>query len=265
MRTISINGVEIAYDVHGTDGPWVVFGHSLGCTRAMWQRQIDSLARNCRVLAYDLRGHGQSATGDATAQGSLAQLASDVRSLMDQLTIERAHFVGISIGGMIGQTLAIESPDRIASLVVANTTAFMPPPAVQLWAQRIEAARTHGVASLARPSIERWFPEDFRGAHPALIEQMIQMFSTTSFRGYEFCSRAIMGLDTREGLARIRCPVLIIGGSEDPGAPVEALGQMQQALAQSELVLLQGAGHLSNIDRPEEFTAALSKFLLRCT
>lgn len=263
MSTITVNGAEIAYDVHGTSGSWVIFSHSLGCTRSMWRQQVEALAGRFRVLSYDLRGHGQSGTGPVGVQGSLAQLASDVRSLMDHLAIEQSQFVGISIGGMIGQTLAIDSPDRVSGLVLANTTAFMPPPAVQLWAQRIEAARTHGVGSLARPSMERWFPESFRSAFPALTEQMIQIFSETSFRGYEFCSTAIMGLDTREGLDRIKCPVVIIGGTEDPGAPVEALQQMCQRLAQAELVMLDGAGHLSNIDRPKEFTTAMSQFLLR--
>lgn len=256
---LDIGGVGIAYEVHGASGPWLTFSHSLGCSRHMWRRQIEALSGSHRVLAYDLRGHGESEV-DAR-QGSLALFASDVCALMDELGIQASHFVGVSVGGMIGQTLAIEAPERISSLVLANTTPFMPPAAMPMWQQRVQLAQEKGVGSLAQPSMERWFPEAFRKAHPELIADLLAEFSTTSTQGYVSCCQAIMDLDTREGLARIQCPTLIVGGSEDPGAPVEALRQMNQRIQGSELLLLEGAGHLSNIDRPEPFTAALKRFL----
>lgn len=256
-----VGDAQIAYDVHGTTGPWVTFSHSLGCTRHMWQEQISALARDFRVLAYDLRGHGESNSGGAP--GSLNLLASDVHALLDHLGISGTHFVGISIGGMIGQTLAIESPDRIASLVLANTTAFMPPPAVELWAQRVQVAQDRGVVALAQTSMERWFPAAFRKAQPEIIARMVGEFASTSVDGYVTCCQAIMGLDTRAGLAAIRCPTLIVGGTEDPGAPAEALTRMNQQIAGSQLVMLEGAGHLSNIDQSGPFTATLTEFLRR--
>ncbi len=136
---LSINGVDLAYEVHGRTGPWVTLSHSLGCTKHMWEHQIATLSMNYRVLAYDLRGHGES-TSDSTP-GSLALLASDVLALLDHLDIARSHFIGISIGGMIGQTLAIEAPDRVASLVLANTTAYVSPLVVKMWAERIQQAK----------------------------------------------------------------------------------------------------------------------------
>ena len=258
--TQTIDGLEIAYEVHGTTGPWVTFSHSLGCSRKMWSSQIEALSNTCRVLAYDLRGHGES-EADATA-GSLALYASDVIALMDGLGIRNSHFVGISVGGMIGQTLALKAPERIASLVLANTTPFMPPAAIPAWLQRIDQAKNKGVASLAAPSLERWFPETFRTGHSDLIASLAKEFANTSVQGYVSCCQAIMTVDTRNELERIACPTLIIAGSQDPGAPAEVLQQLKR-IPNSELLVIEGAGHLSNIDHPEQFTTALKSFLDR--
>jgi 3-oxoadipate enol-lactonase len=257
--TLTFRGVDIAYEVHGNAGSWVTFSHSLGCDRHLWRRQIDVLAGRCRILSHDLPGHGESGAGPEP--GSLGLLAADVRALMDHLAIEKTHFVGISIGGMIGQTLALDSPGRIDRLVLANTTAYMPPPVVQLWAQRIALAREQGLTNIAQASLERWFPPAYRAAHPERIAEMAQVFAATSVAGYVTCSQAIMGLDTRQRLRDIACPVLILGGTEDPGAPIEALRLMQQGITGAELMLLAGAGHLSCVDAADDFTAALIRFL----
>lgn len=256
---LRFNNLEFAYEVHGTSGSWVTFSHSLGCSQSMWSRQIDALSRSHRVLAYDLRGHGDSDVD--TSVGSLDHYAMDVVALLNALGIESTHFVGLSIGGMIGQTLAIEAPNRVSSLVLANTTAFMPPVAAPMWQQRMQLALEKGVACLASPSMERWFPSAFRNAHPEVIADLEAQFSKTTIQGYVSCCQAIMNLDTRDGLAHIHCPTLIVGGSEDPGAPVEALRQMNALIRNSELLVLEGAGHLSNIDQPEQFTMALKRFL----
>lgn len=254
-----VGGVEIAYEVHGSAGPWVTFSHSLGCSKSMWARQIAALSSRYHVLAYDLRGHGQSTADDSV--GSLALLSADVLALLDHLEIQRTHFVGISVGGMIGQTLAIHSPERVHSLVLANTSPFMPPPVVDMWRQRIETAREKSVACLAQTSMERWFPQSFRSEHPEVLARLVAEFSATSINGYVTCCQAIAGLDTRSQLAKISCPTTLIGGSEDPGSPLEVLRTMAQNIAGSELHLLEGAGHLSNIDRPEQFTALLERHL----
>lgn len=256
---LSVGGVEIAYETHGSSGPWITFSHSLGCTRNMWSEQIAALSTRYRVLAYDLRGHGQS-TADETV-GSLALLADDVLALLDQLQIEKTHFVGISVGGMIGQTLALQSPERVLSLVLANTSPYMPPPVVDMWQQRIQTARDKGVACLALPSMERWFPQAFRDSQPETLARLVAEFSATSTLGYVACCQAIMGLDTRSQLGSIACPTTIIGGSEDPGSPMEVLKTMAQHIASSQLHVLEGAGHLSNIDRSAQFTAVLKSHL----
>lgn len=259
--SVLVEGVRLAYEVQGESGPWVVFSHSLGCTRHMWRRQIDALSACFRVLAYDLAGHGDSEAG--AQPGSLERLAADVRGLLDAVGADRAHFVGISIGGMIGQTLAIASPERVAGLVLANTTAYMPPPALPLWEQRILRAQKEGVAALARPSLERWFPSAYRKAHPDALAALEADFERTSVQGYVACCEAIMGLDTRAALARIACPTLIVGGTEDPGAPADALRAMCQQIPRAELLLIEGAGHLSSIDHEAVFTEALEGFLSR--
>ncbi|MCK5744904.1 MAG: alpha/beta fold hydrolase, partial [Oricola sp.] len=152
----NVNGIEIEYSVHGDSGPWVTLSHSLGCSQAMWEPQIRALSDKYRVLNYDLRGHGGSSCDDS--EGSTDLLKDDLVALLDSLNIEKTALIGISIGGMIGQKFAAEHPDRISWLVLANTSAFMPPHMLGDWTARIDLARDKGVASLAGPSLERWFP-----------------------------------------------------------------------------------------------------------
>lgn len=256
---LQVDGVQIAYEVHGSSGPWITFGHSLGCSKSMWAKQIAELSSDYKVLAYDLRGHGQSTADEAS--GSLKLLTDDVLSLLNFLSIEKTHFVGISIGGMIGQTLAIKAPDRVSSLVLANTSPFMPPPVVDMWKQRIQTVQQNGVACLAQPSMDRWFPQVFRDQSPETIAALVADFSATSIAGYVCCCEAIMGLDTRNELHSIACPTSIIGGSEDPGSPIEVLQTMARHISGSELHVLDGAGHLSNIDKADQFTAVLKQHL----
>ena len=126
---IELGGVPLAYEVHGSSGPWVVLSHSLGCSRSMWDNQVKALAPRYRVLTYDMIGHGESGIDNDATDGTLADYAQDVLRLLDALDIGHCHFAGISVGGMIGQTLASTAPDRVTSLVLANTTCFMPEPA----------------------------------------------------------------------------------------------------------------------------------------
>jgi 3-oxoadipate enol-lactonase len=193
--------------------------------------------------------------------GSLQLLTDDVLTLLNHLNIEKTHFVGISIGGMIGQTLAIQAPDRVNSLVLANTSPFMPPPVVEMWKQRIQTAQKNGVTCLAQPSMDRWFPQEFREKSPEIIAALVADFSATTTAGYVCCCEAIMGLDTRDKLPSIVCRTSIIGGSEDPGSPMEVLQTMAQHIAGAELHVLDSAGHLSNIDGADQFTAVLKTHL----
>lgn len=260
---IELGGAPLAYEVHGAEGPWVVLSHSLGCSRSMWDNQVKALASRYRVLTYDMIGHGESGIDNDATEGTLADYAQYVLWLMDALDIEQCHFAGISVGGMIGQTLATMAPDRVASLVLANTTCFMPEPARAAWVERIAMAQATGVQGLAEPTLSRWFPESFIQAHPEIMAQLKADFIRMSPEGFARCCQAIMGVDTREALARIDCPVLIIGSTEDPGTSPEILRLMTQRIQGSQLVMVEGAGHLSNIDQPETFTRAMMAFLDR--
>ena len=141
MRAL-VNGVTLNYEVFGGSGPWVVLSHSLMCDLTMWGAQIDALKSNYRVLAFDTRGHG--ASGGPEGAYSLDQLAADAKALLDSLEIKNPHWVGLSMGGMIGMTYAINFPNSFASLVLCDTTSRMPPEAQPAWKERIDIAKKTG-------------------------------------------------------------------------------------------------------------------------
>lgn len=258
-----VNGIEVDYTVHGENGPWITLSHSLGCSQAMWQPQIRALSQNFRVLSYDLRGHGASSCDER--EGTTDLLTDDLVSLLDELDIEKTALIGISIGGMIGQKLAAQHPNRVSWLVLANTTPFMPPQLLPDWTARIDLAREKGLDTLADPTLERWFSERFRTEHPDIVSRLKQDFSATSVAGYVTCVQAIMALDIRNLLADIKCPTLIIGGTEDPGAPAAVLEGLQSNIKGAELRILEGAGHLSSVDHPAEFTQEIENFASKWT
>lgn len=257
--TFLLPGACTAFEIHGEAGPWITFSHSLGCSRDMWTSQVREFARTHRVLTYDLRGHGQSAADRAA--GSLALLAADVLALLDHLDIETTHFVGLSIGGMIGQALALASPARVASLVLANTTHVMPPAAQPVWDQRIRQARADGVASLAESSLERWLPAPFRHSHPEVVRELAAQFAATGVEGYVSCCEAIRGLDHTAHLPRLECPVLVIAGAEDAAVTPDSSRAMARCIPHARFTMLEGAGHLSAIEQPERFNQELRAFL----
>lgn len=258
-RQVSTVNTRIGCSVRGNSGPWVVMSHSLGCCQDMWDIQTQYLSRSHRVLTYDLPGHGGS---DASGrQGSLELLAQDLFDILDKFNIERAHFVGISIGGMIGQVAALAQPDRFYSLVLANTSCKMPETTHPDWLVRINKARNEGVGSLAMPSLERWFTADFRATNPAVIERLAQQFAKTTTAGYVECCEAIMGLSTQERLSAIKMPTLVIAGSKDLGAPVIAAEALKSQLQHGTLEVIGDAGHLSCIDHSNEFNRLVATFL----
>ncbi len=250
---------EIGYEVYGETGPWVTFSHSLGCNREMWAEQRNLLADGYRVLTYDLRGHGESTAFDE--DGSLELFADDLKHLLDELGVTSSHFVGVSIGAMIGQTMALKYPERIASLTLANSSSRTRDEALPAWRSRIDQAREMGIGSLAMPSLQRWFPDEFVRAHSELVEALARTFSETSRNGFIACSKAIMGLNTTGELHRISVPTLIIAGTEFQGATVDDAREMSERIDGATLAVIEGAGHLSNIDHATPFNQFLLKFL----
>jgi 3-oxoadipate enol-lactonase len=260
MKT-NINGVNLYYTIDGSDGPWITMSHSLCCSTAMWDEQADLLKQRYRVLRFDTRGHGHS---DAPAGAyTLESMAEDLAGLLRSLNVSETHFVGLSMGGMIGMTFALLYPGVFKSLVLCDTTSRIPPEAGPVWAERIQTASTQGMEALVQPTLKRWFTEPFMAARPDAMQRVGNMIRSTPVPGYVGCCHAISKLDCTDRLQSIKCPVQIIVGEQDVGTPVEMSRAIQRATPGSELVVIPSASHLSNIEQPAVFNDALGGFLAR--
>jgi len=255
-----VNGIETYYEIHGKEGaPWLTLSHSLACSVRMWDSQIASFQDRYRILAYDTRGHGASAapSGAYTLEG----LADDLHGLLRHLAIERTHYVGLSMGGMIGQTFALKYPGVFDSLTLADTTCRYPAEAAPVWVDRIRLAEDKGMQPLVQPTLERWFTEPFRKAQPGVVARVGALIAGTPVAGYVGCSHAIPKINLTARLKEIRCPILVIVGEQDMGTPLAMAREIHENAPGSKLVILDNAAHLSNMERPREFDRALSEFL----
>ncbi len=259
---ITANGISMHYTLNGTAGaPVVTLSHSLATHLGMWEAQMAALSARYRVLRYDTRGHGET---DASAGAyTLDQLAEDARALLGTLGIERTHFIGLSMGGMIGQVLALKYPEMLRSLVLCDTSSRVPPEARPMWEERIRIAETQGMEPHVAPTIARWFTPSYVEAHPDVVEHVRSMIRRTNPQGYIGCGHAIRMLDLTDQLHRIAVPTLVIVGEEDPGTPVAAARTIHDRIPGSELVILRAASHLSNIEQDESFNKAVTTFLAK--
>jgi 3-oxoadipate enol-lactonase len=259
---ITANGIAVNYTLDGpANAPVVTLGHSLAADLTMWDPQLKALTTRYRVLRYDTRGHG--GTDAPAGPYTLEQLAEDATALLQALGIARTHWIGLSMGGMIGQTLALSSPGRLLSLTLCDTSSRVPAEARPVWQERIATAETHGMGPLVEPTIGRWFTAPFRERRPDVIEPVRQRIRTTSPRGYAGCCAAIAQLDLTDQLPAITLPTLIVVGEEDQGTPVAASRAIQAKIAGSQLEIIKSASHLSNLEQPEEFTRIVTSFLDR--
>ena len=255
MKT-TVNGIDTYYEIHGKQGaPWLAFSHSLACSVRMWDAQIEALKDRFRILAYDTRGHGQ--TSAPAGPYTLEQLADDLRALVSHLDIQRLHFVGLSMGGMIGQTFALKYPGIFNRLVLADTGHGQTPETVKQWEDRIRVAEAQGMKPLVAPTMERWFTEPFRASPQAAA--IAELIAATPVAGYVGCGQAIMKLNTTARLKEIKLPVLAIAGEADPSAP--GTKYIGENVPGAKLVMLKQAAHLANIEQPEGFNRALAEFL----
>lgn len=259
-QTIHANGIQISYTLDGS-GDWLVFSHSLACCKSMWAPQIASLATAYKVLAFDTRGHGSSSA--PAAPYSLDLLADDFKAMCDAMGIARCHFVGLSMGGMIGQTVALKYPALLKTLTIAGSTSRYDADADSFWQGRADTAMAAGMAALRDVTIARWFTPAFRVAHPALMAEVSQWIVGTPPQGYHSACLAISAVNTTTDLHRIRIPTLIVVGAEDPATPPRMSEVMHQQIAGSQLVVLPDAAHIASLEQPAAFTAALSQFLQR--
>jgi 3-oxoadipate enol-lactonase len=257
-----MKATETRYEIHGREGaPWLAFSHSLACDLRMWDEQVAFLKDRFRILAYDTRGHGKSAA--PAGPYTLEMLADDLHALLAHLGIAKLHFVGLSMGGMIGQTFALKYPGVFESLTLADTTSRYPAEAGPLWAARIKTAETQGMQPLVQPTLERWFTEGFRKRAPEKVAAIGRVIAATPVAGYAGCSHAIPKIDVTARLKEIRCPALVLCGDKDPGTPPAMAQEIHANLPGSKLVLIPDAAHLANVEQPEAFNRALGDFLPR--
>jgi 3-oxoadipate enol-lactonase len=263
MNKVSVNGIEIAYRLDGdysATKPWMVFSHSLACDHTMWDPQVAAFSRACNLLRYDIRGHGQSSAPGG--EYSLDELAGDLKGLLDAMEIRRCHFVGLSLGGMIGQMAALRFPLRFASLTLADTSSRYPSEIKPVWDERIALARSPaGMKAVAPSTLERWFTPMFRLQHAEAVARIGRVIRGTPVNGYVGCAHAIARLNLTERLKNIDCPVLVIVGEEDKGTPPAMAEEIVRAIPGARLERLPDAAHLSNLEQPEAFNRALRSFL----
>jgi len=256
------DGVGISYLVEGPeDAPWLILSNSLATDRRMWEPQIDVLRASRRVLRYDTRGHGQSEAGQAPY--NFDQLTGDVLALCDGLSIERADFLGVSLGGMTGLAFAMRAPERVRRLVCCDARANAPDPYKAMWDGNIARLHDVGMAGLIEPTIGRWFTAPFLEApeNTETLEIVRSMIGGTSPVGYEGVARLLQSLDLLDGLAALQTETLYITGEADMAAPVAVMQEMADCTPDSSLVVLPNAAHLSNIEQPEAFISAINGFL----
>lgn len=257
-KSVNVNGVDIAYRFDGpADGRVVLVANSLMANGSMWDWNVPSFADRYRVLRYDKRGHGRSSV--VPGPYSIAQLADDAAGLMDALQIEKAHFMGLSIGGMIGQQLGARYPERMHSLSLCNTASEMPPRS--LWEDRFQIARTQGLAGLVDGTISRWFTAPFIERAPRDIEKVRQMILGTNVEGYIGCGSAVRDMAQSTMLLKIKTPTLVLSGRHDPACTVDQGIVLNRLIDGSRMVIIEDAAHLSNIEQPAQFNQAVRAFI----
>jgi 3-oxoadipate enol-lactonase len=253
-----VSAVDVNHEIAGPDdGPTVVLSNSLGSTAAMWDPQVPTLAQRLRVVRYDHRGHGGSPVPPGPY--ALEDLGADALGLLDRLGLERVHWCGLSLGGMVGMWLAVNAPERIDRLVLCCTSARLGPP--EMWAQRAETVRAEGVEAIADAGLERWLTEGFRAREPQTTAEVRAMLVATPDEGYAGCCAAIEHMDLVGDLGTIRAPTLVIAGRQDPATPPEHGERIAAGIPGARLELVDAA-HLATIEQPQVMTELIAGHLL---
>lgn len=241
-------------------GPTVVLAHALGADLSMWDEVAAQLAPGFTVLRYDQRGHGRSeiVAGPFTVE----DMADDVATLIAREVHGETHFVGISMGGMVAQALAVRHPQLLTSLVVANSSSYYDEPARILWRERIERVKSGGMAAIADMAIGRWFTPEFRQTDEGAqrYDERRQALLATDPNAYIAACEALWRLDFRETNARIACPTLVIAGTRDESTPLSMAQAICKMISGAELATLEAA-HLSAVEKPAEFAELVAGFI----
>ena len=237
----------------------VWLSHAIGCDHRMWEGVAPLLSSRFDVLATDSRGHGTSPV--PPRPWTLEDMADDAARALDARKIDRVHWVGLSMGGMVGQAFALRHPGRLGKLVLANTTAGYGPGGPKAWADRIALVEQGGLAAIRDMVEQRYFSDAFRRDRRDLVDRVMSRFMETPAQGYLGCCDAIARLDFAKDLARIAAPTLVIAGSADVGTPVAMSEALAAGIPDARLAVIQGAAHLSSAEKPGDFAGLVSEFL----
>ncbi len=250
--------VRISYSIHGDEGAKpLLLVHSLGMAMESWMWMLPSLSAQYRLICPDLRGHGGSDV--PPKECTIERLAIDLIELLDELNISRVGLVGVSLGGMIGQWLGVNSAERVEHLVLANTSAYMGPPSA--WTARMAEVEALGMTAVADAVIDRWFTEDFRTSSPQDVSRCKQMLLASEPLGYVRCCAAIRDMDQRQSLGKIRVPTLVVAGRYDRATPLEHAQLLQARIPSARLEIVDSA-HLANVEAPKAFNRLITQFLV---
>lgn len=256
MNIASLDNVDLHWREDGNpQGTPVVFANSLGTDLRLWDALLPLLPQHLRFLRYDKRGHGLSSNPPGPYQ--MAELVADTEQLLDSLRIKACVFIGLSIGGMIGQSLAAKRPDLIKAMVLSNTAAKMGEPSV--WNQRIDSIESGGMASMTDAILSRWFSPAFV-ASPDVIGWR-HMLQRTPADGYSACCHAIANTDLSKQTATLHIPVMGIAGSEDGASPPAVVEATIRLIENASYHVIDGAGHLPCVERPDNYAALVYKFI----
>ena len=251
------DGCALNVEVEGpANAPVLMMSNSLGTNLHMWDDQAPAFSKQFRLVRYDRRGHGKS----EAPQGpyTMDRLGRDVLSIADALGVKRFNWCGLSMGGMVGQWLGANAPDRLEKLIVSNTHYYYGDK--QPWHDRIKFAQDKGLAALAPMQMERWFTKGFREKNPQAIARITEMFVATPLGGFVGCCEAVRDMDFRQSTPTITVPTMVIVGSQDPATPPAAGEDIHKMIKGSTLVAIDAA-HLSNVEQPKAYTDAVLNFL----
>jgi 3-oxoadipate enol-lactonase len=259
MPFAEVNNTTLNYRLDGPEhGPVIMLSNSLASDLTMWEFQIPALVQaGYRVLRYDSRGHGHSAVTEGPY--SIEMLAADAVGLMDVLDLEKVHFCGLSKGGMVGQMLGAKYGDRLISLTLSSTAAYMAPK--RIWDERIATVRKHGMAVVADGTIDRWFTKAGQIRLAAAVEKVRRVILDTPVDGFCGCCAAIRDMDQRETIRTVSIRTLVMVGEQDSGTPVSAAELIHQGISSSILKIIPDAAHFVHMEQSRVFNGSLIKFL----
>jgi 3-oxoadipate enol-lactonase len=259
MSTVRLN-----FEIDGPqDGQPLLLAGSLGTTPAMWEPQVPQLAQDYRVIRVELRGHGGTG-GSPVPPGpySIDDLGGDVLALMDRLGLEHTSYCGLSIGGMVGQWLAINAPHRVRRLILISTSAHLPP--ADAWHERAAAVRQAGTPEVVADAVlGRWFTPAYAERRPEVVARYREMISSTAAESYAGCCEAIAAMDLRDGLPQITAATLVIVGAQDPATPPVHGAAIAGAVAAARLEVLDPGAHLLSVERAADVTRLIRDHMER--